>query len=136
MALKGVKEVLRRPRPHWVGDGFNVYPVFADKAFSEALSPFLMFDYGAPKHFAATSSRLGVGRHPHRGFETVTIAFQGEVEHADSTGGGGVIGPGDVQWMTAGRGIIHEEFHSRAFAKREAHWRCVSFGSIFQQHIK
>lgn len=76
-----------------------------------------MFDYAAPKEFPPTSAQLGVGQHPHRGFETVTIAFQGEVEHADSVGNRDVIGAGDVQWMTAGRGIIHEEFHSRKFAK-------------------
>ena len=76
-----------------------------------------MFDYAAPKHFEPTRQRLGVGQHPHRGFETITIAFQGGVEHADSVGNTDVIGPGDVQWMTAGRGIIHEEYHSTEFAK-------------------
>jgi redox-sensitive bicupin YhaK (pirin superfamily) len=77
-----------------------------------------MFDYAAPKHFPAKlGNPLGVGQHPHRGFETVTVAFQGEVEHKDSTGNQGVIGEGDVQWMTAGRGIIHEEFHSKKFTK-------------------
>eukprot|EP00193_Tetraselmis_chui_P017767 CAMPEP_0177771042 /NCGR_PEP_ID=MMETSP0491_2-20121128/11315_1 /TAXON_ID=63592 /ORGANISM="Tetraselmis chuii, Strain PLY429" /LENGTH=310 /DNA_ID=CAMNT_0019288433 /DNA_START=256 /DNA_END=1188 /DNA_ORIENTATION=+ len=116
-ALKTVKTVLPRPRPHWVGDGFNVYPVFANKAFTKELSPFLMFDYAAPKYFPPTQKKLGVGEHPHRGFETVTMAFEGEVEHKDSAGNCGVIGPGDVQWMTAGRGIIHEEFHSGNFAK-------------------
>jgi len=116
-ALKSVKAVLPRPRPHWVGDGFHVYPVFSNKAFTNELSPFLMFDYASPKYFPPTKSKLGVGEHPHRGFETVTMAFQGEVEHKDSAGNCGVIGPGDVQWMTAGRGIIHEEFHSREFAK-------------------
>jgi redox-sensitive bicupin YhaK (pirin superfamily) len=92
--------------------------VFANKAFTEDLSPFLMFDYAQPKHFPPTTKRLGVGRHPHRGFETVTLAFQGEVEHGDSQGNRGVIGAGDVQWMTAARGIVHEEFHSAEFAKR------------------
>ena len=101
-----IKKVLPAPRPHWVGDGFHVYPVFSNLAFSSFLSPWLMFDYASPKHFDPTTRQLGVGQHPHRGFETITIAFQGEVEHADSTGNGGVIGPGDVQWMTAGRGII------------------------------
>ena len=115
--LKTVKTILRKPSPHWVGDGFHVYPVFANKAFTEELSPFLMFDYGKPKYFPPTTKKLGVGKHPHRGFETVTIAFQGEVEHGDSKGNRGIIGHGDVQWMTAARGIIHEEFHSRKFAK-------------------
>jgi len=117
---KTIKEICRKPPSHWVGDGFNVFPVFANKAFKSDLSPFLMFDYAPPKTFPSNSSdhRLGVGKHPHRGFETVTIAFQGEVEHADSKGNQGVIGPGDVQWMTAGKGIVHEEFHSTDFSKR------------------
>jgi len=102
-----------------VGDGFEVFPVFADKAFTEELSPFLMFDYAAPKQFPVNNGPpKGVGQHPHRGFETVTIAFDGEVEHADSVGNRGVIKPGGVQWMTAGRGIIHQEFHSTEFSKR------------------
>jgi redox-sensitive bicupin YhaK (pirin superfamily) len=102
---------------HWVGDGFHVHPVLADMAFTKAPSPFLMFDYAKPEHFPPTKKRLGVGEHPHRGFETVTIAFQGEVEHGDSMGNSGVIKAGDVQWMTASRGIIHNEYHSDAFAK-------------------
>ena len=94
--------------------------VFANKAFTSELSPFLMFDYAAPKEFPPSKSRdrRGVGQHPHRGFETVTIAFQGEVEHADSAGYSDVIKPGDVQWMTAGAGIVHEEFHSTEFSNR------------------
>jgi hypothetical protein len=116
-SMKSIKRLLPRPSAHWVGDGFNVYPVFHDLAFSEELSPFLMLDYAAPKKFPSTKKKLGVGQHPHRGFETVTIAFQGEVEHGDSLGNRDVIREGDVQWMTAGRGIIHEEFHSRKFAE-------------------
>jgi redox-sensitive bicupin YhaK (pirin superfamily) len=115
--MKQVKRILPRTQSHWVGDGFNVYPIFADLAFTEEVSPFLMFDYGAPKKFEPTDKRRGVGQHPHRGMETVTIALQGEVEHGDSIGNRGVIGPGEVQWMTAGHGIIHEEFHSTDFAK-------------------
>jgi len=120
-AQKTIKEICRKPPRHWVGDAFHVYPVFANKAFTSELSPFLMFDYAAPKEFPPEKNpnyRRGVGQHPHRGFETVTVAFQGEVEHADSEGHSGVIGPGDVQWMTAARGIIHEEFHSTEFSKR------------------
>jgi redox-sensitive bicupin YhaK (pirin superfamily) len=121
-AQKTIKEICRKPPRHWVGNAFHVYPVFADKAFTSELSPFLMFDYAAPKEFPPEKNpnrnRRGVGQHPHRGFETVTVAFQGEVEHADSEGNSGVIGPGDVQWMTAARGIIHEEFHSTEFSKR------------------
>lgn len=116
---KTIKEICRKPRSHWVGDGFHVYPVFANKAFTSELSPFLMFDYAAPKSFPPNpSKKRGVGMHPHRGFETVTIAFQGEVEHGDSKGNSGVIGPGDVQWMTAAKGIVHEEFHSTEFSKK------------------
>lgn len=115
--MKTLLNILPPTRPHWVGDGFNVHPLFADMAFTKRVSPFLMLDYAAPKHFDPTSRKLGVGQHPHRGFETVTIAYQGEVEHGDHLGNHGVIGPGDVQWMTAASGIIHEEFHSRHFAK-------------------
>jgi redox-sensitive bicupin YhaK (pirin superfamily) len=116
--FRSVKRILERPSQHWVGDAFHVYPVFADLAFKEDLSPLLMFDYGAPKKFnSKVGHPRGVGQHPHRGFETVTIAFQGEVEHLDNKGNRGVIGPGDVQWMTAGRGIIHEEYHSKNFTQ-------------------
>eukprot|EP00978_Attheya_sp_CCMP212_P022227 scaffold66031_cov63-Attheya_sp.AAC.4 len=116
-SLKAVRRILPAQRPHWVGNSFYVYPVFADLAFRNELSPFLMFDYAAPKQFPPNEKKRGVGQHPHRGFETVTLAFQGEVEHRDSTGNQDVIGPGDIQWMTAGRGIIHEEYHSTEFAK-------------------
>lgn len=117
--MKQIKTIIpATARSHWVGDGFNVRPVFAQLAFTQDISPFLMFDYAAPREFAATAEKRGVGPHPHRGFETVTIAFQGEVEHGDSAGNRGVIGQGDVQWMTAASGIIHEEFLSREFLQR------------------
>jgi len=104
--------------PHWVGDGFAVRSIFSyDKLGREALSPFLMLDYAAPRRFEPSPHRRGVGEHPHRGFETVTIVYQGELEHRDSAGNGGHIGPGDVQWMTAASGILHEEFHSDRFAR-------------------
>jgi len=116
--FRAVKRVMLKPHKHWVGDAFNVYPVFADLAFKEAMSPLLMFDYAEPKDFGSKLGQpRGVGAHPHRGFETVTIAFQGEVEHRDNKGNKGLIGPGDVQWMTAGRGIVHEEYHSPHFTK-------------------
>ena len=115
--MKQIKKLLPATRPHWVGDGFNVYPAFGNVAFTNEISPFLMLDYAAPKEFKPTSRKLGVGQHPHRGFETVSIAFNGEVEHGDSEGHRGVIGAGDVQWMTAASGIVHEEFHSTKFAK-------------------
>ena len=105
------------PDRHWVGDGFPVHGMFGYNGDTKRISPFLLLDYGAPIHFEPTAKRRGVGAHPHRGFETVTIVYDGEVEHRDSTGSGGVIGPGDVQWMTAGGGILHEEFHSSAYAK-------------------
>jgi redox-sensitive bicupin YhaK (pirin superfamily) len=116
-AAKKIKDILPAPGAHWVGNGFHVYPVFGSLAFTNHVSPFLMFDYGAPKKFAPTNRRLGVGRHPHRGMETVTIVWQGELEHGDGAGNAEIIRPGDVQWMTAGRGIVHEEHHSREFAK-------------------
>ncbi len=103
---------------HWVGDGFPVRTLFSYADMGQRLSPFLLLDYAGPAEFAPTTERRGVAEHPHRGFETVTIVYQGEVEHRDSTGGGGRIGPGDVQWMTAGAGILHEEFHSADFARR------------------
>jgi hypothetical protein len=103
---------------HWVGNGFPVRTLFAYPNLGPALSPFLLLDYAGPMEFPPTTERLGVGEHPHRGFETVTIVYEGEVEHRDSSGGGGRIGPGDVQWMTAASGIVHEEFHGRDFARR------------------
>jgi len=113
---KEVLEVRQAPGGHWVGDGFPVRTIFAyDNA--EAVSPFLLLDYAGPHHFAPSQKRRGVGEHPHRGFETVTVVYAGEVEHRDSSGGGGKIGPGDVQWMTAGSGLVHEEMHSPAFTK-------------------
>ncbi|MDS1139481.1 pirin family protein [Pusillimonas sp. SM2304] len=103
---------------HWVGDGFPVRGIFSYNDIAEEMSPFLLLDYAGPADFPPTSSRLGVGQHPHRGFETVTIVYEGGVSHHDSTGGGGTIGPGDVQWMTAASGLIHEEYHSPEFAKK------------------
>ena len=105
-------------RSHWVGDGFPVRSLFSYNQLGAHISPFLLLDYAGPHAFTPTQARRGVGQHPHRGFETVTIVYQGELEHRDSTGAGGLIGPGDVQWMTAANGIIHEEFHSPAFAER------------------
>jgi hypothetical protein len=102
---------------HWVGDGFPVRSVFGYDDLGRELSPFLLLDYAPATQFERTEKRRGVGAHPHRGFETVTVVYQGGLEHRDSTGAGGKIGPGDVQWMTAGGGIIHEEFHSSDFAR-------------------
>jgi redox-sensitive bicupin YhaK (pirin superfamily) len=115
--MKKILGVYSPPRPHWVGDGFPVRSLFSYHSHAQQLSPFLLLDYAAPTYFPPGTHRRGVGQHPHRGFETVTIVYQGEVEHRDSTGAGGRIGPGDVQWMTAASGILHEEFHSQAFTK-------------------
>lgn len=116
--MKQVTGVYTAPRQHWVGDGFPVRSMFSYQTHGEPLSPFLLLDYAGPFTFPADGAKRGVGQHPHRGFETVTIVYSGEVEHRDSTGQGGVIGPGDVQWMTAGSGILHEEFHSSAFSQK------------------
>lgn len=105
-------------RPHWVGDGFPVRSLFSHGSHGAHVSPFLLLDYAGPADFAPAERPRGVGVHPHRGFETVTIVYQGEVDHRDSAGNGGHIGPGDVQWMTAASGILHEEFHSQAFTRR------------------
>ncbi|WP_175650527.1 pirin family protein [Pseudomonas sp. Marseille-P9899] len=115
--MKKIQGVYQSPAAHWVGDGFSVRSLFTYDNLARHISPFLLLDYAAPYHFSPTSSRRGVGQHPHRGFETVTIVYQGELEHRDSTGAGGLIGPGDVQWMTAAGGIIHEEFHAPSFAR-------------------
>ena len=103
---------------HWVGNGFPVRSVFDYNGLGRELSPFLLLDYAAPYQFPPGNEKRGVGGHPHKGFETVTIAYQGEVQHRDSSGGGGKIGAGDVQWMTAGNGIVHEEFHSQDFTRK------------------
>ncbi|MGB3291005.1 MAG: pirin family protein [Burkholderiaceae bacterium] len=115
--MKKILGVYNAPRPHWVGDGFPVRSMFSYQSHGKQLSPFLLLDYAGPADFTPSAKKRGVGQHPHRGFETVTIVYEGEVAHRDSTGRGGTIGPGDVQWMTAGAGILHEEFHSDAFTK-------------------
>lgn len=115
--MKKVLGIYSSPRQHWVGDGFPVRTLFSHQSLGQHISPFLMLDYAGPTHFEPASTPRGVGQHPHRGFETVTIVYQGEVAHRDSTGGGGRIGPGDVQWMTAASGILHEEFHSEQFSR-------------------
>ncbi|MEY8878270.1 MAG: pirin family protein [Leptothrix sp. (in: b-proteobacteria)] len=115
--MKKLSLVKRSSGSHWVGDGFPVRTVFSYNDIADQMSPFLMLDYAGPTRFEPTTQRRGVGEHPHRGFETVTIVYDGEVEHRDSAGGGGLIGPGDVQWMTAASGLVHEEFHGSEWAK-------------------
>lgn len=117
--MRPVRQIYRANSQHWVGNGFYVQPLFSHMGDDRGTDPFLMLDYAAPYEFAPNEARpRGVGQHPHKGFETVTIAYHGEVAHRDSAGGGGVIKEGDVQWMTAGAGIIHEEFHSEEFSKK------------------
>lgn len=116
--MKKVLGIYGNSRSHWVGDGFPVRSLFSYDSLGKHASPFLLLDYAGPAEFAPAAHPRGVGIHPHRGFETVTIVYKGEVSHRDSTGRGGVIGPGDVQWMTAGSGILHEEFHSPEFTRR------------------
>lgn len=117
--MRKVKNIYQENQAHWVGDGFLVQPLFSHMGEDRGTNPFLMLDYAAPQYYEPNKrTPRGVGQHPHKGFETVTIAYQGEVEHRDSSGGGGVIKAGDVQWMTAGAGIIHQEFHSEAFSRR------------------
>lgn len=116
--MRNIAGIYDAPPQHWVGDGFPVRSLFSYDRQIERLSPFLLFDYAGPQHFAPASRPRGVGEHPHRGFETVTIVYSGEVAHRDSTGAGGIIGPGDVQWMTAASGILHDEFHSPEFTRQ------------------
>ncbi len=125
--MKKIIGIHRSTDAHWVGDGFPVRTVFnyQDAARSAALSPFLLLGYAGPADFDPSEQARGVDWHPHRGFETVSIAYQGEVEHEDSTGSRGRIGPGDVQWMTAGAGILHKEMHGREFARRGGRFEMI-----------
>ncbi|MGH6930817.1 MAG: pirin family protein [Dongiaceae bacterium] len=116
--MKALSRVYRAPATHWVGDGFPVRTLFSYNTHGASISPFLLLDYAGPAEFSPSSEPRGVGRHPHRGFETVTVVYQGEVEHRDTAGNHGRIGPGDVQWMTAARGILHEEMHGRDFTEK------------------
>jgi redox-sensitive bicupin YhaK (pirin superfamily) len=123
--MKKSLRIYQSSRTHWVGDGFPVRSVFDYNGLGKELSPFLLLDYVAPYEFPPSNRQRGVEAHPHKGFETVTIAFQGEIEHRDSSGGGGKIGPGDVQWMTAGGGIVHEEFQSQEFTRKGGTFQMV-----------
>jgi len=114
--MKKIQEVVRRVPPHWVGDGFPVRSLFSYQD-GAAYDPFLLLDYAGPYRFNPAQAPRGVGEHPHRGFETVTIVYQGQLEHRDSAGNHGAIGAGDVQWMTAASGVVHEEFHSSRFTR-------------------
>lgn len=115
--MRKILGIFGNARQHWVGDGFPVRSLLSHDSVGEHASPFLLLDYAGPTEFQPAAQPRGVGVHPHRGFETVTIVYRGEVDHHDSAGNGGHIGPGDVQWMTAASGILHEEYHSDAFTR-------------------
>lgn len=134
--MKQLAFIKRSSGRHWVGNGFPVQSIFSYNDLAEALSPFLLLDYAGPADFPPTAQKLGVGPHPHRGFETVTIVYAGGVAHRDSSGGGGTIGPGDVQWMTAGAGVIHEEFHSTDYAERGGRFEMVQLWVNLPAHSK
>ena len=123
---KQIIKIVSPSEKHWVGDGFYVSSIFSmHSEENKHISPFLLLDHAAPKYYPPTDQKLGVGEHPHRGFETVTMAIKGEVEHRDSSGGGGKINTGGVQWMTAGSGVVHDEFHSRDFAEKGGEFEMV-----------
>lgn len=134
--MKKILGVYQNKHMHWVGDGFPVYNLFSYDRLGQSLSPFLLLDYAAPYRFDPTTAQHGVSSHPHRGFETVTIAYQGEVTHKDSSGGGGTIKAGDVQWMTAGGGILHQEFHSPEFAHEGGLFEMVQLWVNLPAHSK
>lgn len=123
-----VERVFKNSASHWVGNGFRVqqyFPSGQDEDFLERFSPFILMDYNSPYEFEPATSLVGVGPHPHRGFETVTLALEGKIEHTDNKGNSGIIGPGDIQWMTAGSGILHKEYHEREFAKNERRFHMI-----------
>ncbi|MFW2036490.1 pirin family protein [Acinetobacter junii] len=134
--MKTITGIYQNKHMHWVGDGFPVYNLFSYDRLGQTISPFLLLDYAAPYRFEPTTAQHGVGTHPHRGFETVTIAYQGEVTHKDSAGGGGTIKAGDVQWMTAGGGILHQEFHSPEFAQQGGLFEMVQLWVNLPAHSK
>lgn len=120
MATKIIEKILPPPAPHMVGDGFRVHNFFPSgyAISNQRMSPFFMMDYNSKIDFTPRETPRGVGVHPHRGFETVTIAYHGKIAHNDSTGNSGVIGEDDVQWMTAASGILHKEYHEEGFSKK------------------
>lgn len=125
MKSKSVELIVSPPQVHWVGDGFRVHNFIPGRYHleMERMTPFILLDYNSKYRFDPSEHPLGVGVHPHRGFETVTIAYKGRVEHHDSHGGGGIIGEGDVQWMTAASGVLHKEYHEKEWSRK---------GGVFQ----
>jgi redox-sensitive bicupin YhaK (pirin superfamily) len=125
MSPRTIESVFNPPPHHWVGDGFKVHNFIPSAISMDRISPFVMLDYGATTYFPPSEKTKGVGSHPHRGFETVTIAYEGKVSHHDSFGNSGIIGQGEVQWMTAGSGILHKEYHEEEFAKKGGDFQMV-----------
>jgi len=115
---RAIEKMIAPPETHWVGDGFRVHNFFPYGLAEQRMSPFYLLDYNSKHTFSPSRRPRGVGPHPHRGFETATFAFKGKVAHHDSRGNSGVIGEGDVQWMTAGSGILHKEYHEEEFSRR------------------
>lgn len=136
IVAKSVLALYRPGSTHMVGDGFPVRNLFPSNELDREVSPFLLLDYAGPRYFSPTDHPRGVGEHPHRGFETVTIVYEGLVAHRDSAGHAGVIGPGDVQWMTAASGIVHEEFHEKEFAKKGGVLHAIQLWVNLPQAVK
>lgn len=125
MKTRKIEHIFAPPSPHFVGDGFRVHNFIPGAIPQKRMDPFIMLDYNSTYYFAPSEIPKGVGVHPHRGFETVTIAYKGKVEHHDSAGGGGVISEGDVQWMTAASGVLHKEFHEKEWSKQGGEFQMV-----------
>ena len=125
MKTRTIEKVTKPGTPHFVGDGFRVHNFIPGTSTMKRMDPFIMMDYNSKYNFPATDKPKGVGVHPHRGFETVTIAYKGRVQHDDSSGGGGIIGEGDVQWMTAASGVLHKEFHETEWSKTGGEFQMV-----------
>ncbi|PHO01755.1 short-chain dehydrogenase [Rhodobacteraceae bacterium 4F10] len=125
MKTRSIEKIVKPGTPHFVGDGFRVHNFIPGTSTMQRMDPFIMLDYNSKYNFPPTDKPKGVGVHPHRGFETVTIAYKGRVEHGDSAGGGGIIGEGDVQWMTAASGVLHKEFHETEWSKTGGEFQMV-----------
>lgn len=150
MKTKEVERILAPPATHWVGNGFKVHNFFPYLLDEQRMSPFFLLDYNAKMFFPPSDTPQGVGSHPHRGIETVTVAYYGKVAHHDSTGNGGVISEGDLQWMTAGGGILHKEYHEKEFNKsggdlqmaqiwinlpQKAKWTPPKYQTLMHEHL-
>ena len=133
---KKLKGIYGAGSDHWVGDGFPVRNLFPSNGVNDEVNPFLMLDYAGPSHFEPSKRAHGVGQHPHRGFETVTIAYQGSVSHRDSAGNLGTIYPGDVQWMTAASGVVHEEMHAKEFSEKGGTFEMVQLWVNLPKAVK